>query len=183
MNHYIDILLLPDPEFPEPVLMNSLYRKLHKRLYDINSTQIGVSFPKFQLTLGNTLRLHGTMEALVKLQRINWIGSMSSYCRIREIQKIPSEVSFRTVSRKQATMSLSKLRRLIKRGSMTEQEVQEYKAKMFSKGLDNPYVELKSGSNGHKHRRYIEFGPLLSESISGPFDQFGLSKTATVPWF
>ena len=42
---------------------------------------------------------------------------------------------------------------------------------------------LTSGSSGHKHRRYIEFGELLTQPISGNFDQFGLSKTATVPWF
>lgn len=62
-------------------------------------------------------------------------------------------------------------------------EIKAYKAKMFSRGLDNPYVELGSGSNWHKHRRYIEFDDLQSGAQSGDFDRFGLSKTATVPWF
>ncbi|MDH5259604.1 MAG: type I-F CRISPR-associated endoribonuclease Cas6/Csy4, partial [Gammaproteobacteria bacterium] len=26
-------------------------------------------------------------------------------------------------------------------------------------------------------------GPLLDKPVEGRFDQFGLSKTATVPWF
>ena len=80
-------------------------------------------------------------------------------------------------------MSPAKLRRLIKRGSISEDEAKNYKVKMFTKGLDDPYVELTSGSNGHKHRRYMEFGPLQDHSVDGVFDQFGLSKTATVPWF
>jgi CRISPR-associated endonuclease Csy4 len=80
-------------------------------------------------------------------------------------------------------MSQAKLNRLLKRGSINEQDAKQYKARMFTKGLDNPYLELTSGTNGHKHRRYIEFGELLTQPISGKFDQFGLSKTATVPWF
>ena len=27
-------------------------------------------------------------------------------------------------------------------------------AKMFTKGLDNPYLELENASNGHNRRRY-----------------------------
>jgi len=54
---------------------------------------------------------------------------------------------------------------------------------MFQKGIDNPFLELDSTSNGNKHRRYIQFGELQNVSVPGSFDMFGLSKTATVPWF
>lgn len=90
---------------------------------------------------------------------------------------------FRTVSRKQANMSLAKLRRLEKRGSITEAESKAYKARMYTQGLDNPFIELESGSNGNKHRRFIEFGALSSLPVAGKFDHFGLSRTATIPWF
>ena len=80
-------------------------------------------------------------------------------------------------------MTEAKLRRLIKRGSITPESVKDYKVKMFEKGLDNPYLELDSTSSGHKHRRYIAFGELLSNPLKGDFDSFGLSKTATIPWF
>ena len=108
---------------------------------------------------------------------------MSGYCNVSDILPVPDLVQYRTVSRKQSNMTQSKFNRLIKRGSITEAEAKQYKAKMFTKGLDNPYLELQSGSNGHKHRRYIEFGELLDNPVAGEFDQFGLSKTATVPWF
>ena len=183
MNFYLDIRMLPDPEFKSKVLMNAIYTKFHKTLYDLQATDIGVSFPDYQSTLGNLLRLHGTVEALDKLQCQNWIGGMSGYCQQSEIKPVPKDTGFRTVSRKQPTMSPAKLRRLIKRGSMTEEQAREYKTKMFSKGLENPYLELTSGSNGQRHRRYIEFGPLLDSPVEGVFDQFGLSKTATIPWF
>lgn len=183
MNHYFEIRMQPDPEIPVTVLMNAVYAKLHKALCDLNSTGIGVSFPNSQVTLGNTLRLHGSDKDLDDLLRLNWIGPMSGYCQISAIQSVPLGISYRSVSRKQSTMTQSKLNRLIKRGSISQEQVKEYRAKMFTKGLDNPYVELVSGSNGQKHRRYIEFGPLLDIPTEGAFDQFGLSKTATVPWF
>jgi CRISPR-associated endonuclease Csy4 len=183
MNYYIDITLLPDPEFKATVLLNSLYIKLHKALCDLRSTSIGISFPKYETTLGNALRIHGEKPVLNDLQGLNWIGGMNGYCNVSEITPAPSGVKYRTVSRVQTTMSNSKLNRLLKRGSITEEEAKNYRAKMFTKGLDNPYLDLVSGSNSNKHRRYIEFGDLLDEPVAGTFDQFGLSKTATVPWF
>ncbi|MGY0399532.1 MAG: type I-F CRISPR-associated endoribonuclease Cas6/Csy4 [Ostreibacterium sp.] len=183
MTHYIDTTLLPDPEFPATVLLNSLYTKLHKILFDLKSTDIGVSFPCYQITLGNVLRLHGEASSLQRLQQTKWLGGMSGYCQVGEITPIPSNCKYRTVSRIQITMSQSKLNRLLKRGSITQDEAKQYRAKMFSRGLDNPYLELQSGSNGHKHRRYIEFGELLDAPVTGTFDRFGLSRTATVPWF
>lgn len=183
MDHYVDIKLSPDAEIPATVLMNAMYAKLHKALYDIGSKTIGVSFPKYKVTLGNVLRLHGNQSDLSALQQKSWLGGMSGYCKVGDIVSVPDDTKHRTVSRKQTTMSQAKLKRLLKRGSITEQEVKQYRAKMFTKGLDNPYLELVSGSSGHKHRRYIEFGELLDEPVAGQFDQFGLSKTATVPWF
>ena len=183
MNHYIEIKLLPDPEFPATVLLNSLITKLHKTLCDLNATSIGISFPNMSITLGNVLRLHGTVSDLEHLQECNWIGGMSGYCQVSKILPVPTEAKHRTVSRVQSTMSQSKLKRLLKRGSVTEEEVKAYRAKMFTKGIDNPYLELTSGSNGHRHRRYLQFGELFDKPVLGKFDQFGLSKTATVPWF
>ena len=183
MDHYIDIRLFPDAELSASILMNALYAKFHKALCDLNSTHIGVSFPKYEITLGCILRLHGSENDLAKLQQQNWIGGMSGYCQISAIQPVPDVVQYRTVSRKQSNMSHAKLDRLLKRESIAPEQTGQYKAKMFANGLDDPYIELTSGSNGHKHRRYIAFGELLDEPVAGQFDQFGLSKTATVPWF
>jgi len=183
MSYYRDVKLLPDAEISTSVLMNAIYVKLHKSLYDLSSNSIGVSFPKYKITLGNVLRLHGGESDLAELQQKNWLGGMSGYCQVSEVMPVPDGVRHRTISRKQSNMSQSKLNRLIKRGSISEEEAKQYKAKMFSKGLDNPYIELQSGSNGHRHRRYIEFGELVDNAVAGEFDQFGLSKTATVPWF
>ena len=183
MNHYIDIEIKPDAEMRENVLLNKVYSKLHKALFDLNSSDIGISFPAYKFILGRIIRLHGEEPKLAELQATDWLGGLKGYCNLSGIEPTPSEVLYRTISRKQSNMTEAKLRRLIKRGSINDNEVKAYKAKMFNAGLHNPYFELKSSSNGRKHRRYIQFGELSSESVDGLFDQFGLSKAATVPWF
>ncbi len=183
MNHHIDIKINPDAEMRENILLNKVYAKFHKRLCGLSSTDIGVSFPEYNIKLGKTLRIHGTNQRLQEMQSENWLGGLAGYCDISEILQIPNLVSYRTVSRIQTNMSPAKLRRLIKRNSIKPDEIKRYKAIMFQKGIDNPFLELESTTNGNKHRRYIEFGDLQNEPVAGNFDQFGLSKTATVPWF
>ncbi|MFC3909324.1 type I-F CRISPR-associated endoribonuclease Cas6/Csy4 [Legionella dresdenensis] len=183
MDHYIDISILPTPEFPETVLLNALYTKLHRALYDLAATNVGVSFPKYKITLGNIIRIHSGQAVLHNLLNLNWIGSMNDLCKVSMIMRVPMNSKFRNISRKQPTMSPSKLRRLISRGSILEEEIQPYETKMHSKKFDNPYIELISTSSGQRYRRYIEFGELLEQPVSGSFDAFGFSKTATVPWF
>ncbi len=183
MEYYLDIKIVPDEEVPIYFIRNKIYSKLHKALFTLKSTEIGVSFPRYKVMLGDIIRLHGTESKLAELQSLDWLGGLKGYCDISSIQAIPEKMAYRNISRIQSNMTEAKLRRLIKRGSISEEKTQAYKAKMFQQGMDNPYLELESGSNGHKHRRYLQFGELSSQPVKGEFDQFGLSKTATVPWF
>lgn len=183
MKYYIDIRLFPNKEIRENILLNQVYTAFHKRLYELKSTQIGVSFPEYKLKLGRLFRIHGDKEALEKLIEKEWLGKYASFCKITKIEKIPENIQYRTVSRIQQNMTEAKLRRLIKRGTISEEECKQYRIKMLEGGLDNPFVELVSMSNGQLHRRFIKFGELQSTEIQGEFDFFGLSKTATIPWF
>ena len=183
MKHYVEIVIKPDDEMRENILLNKVYTKLHKALFTLKTTEIAVSFPKYKVLLGDVIRLHGSESKLSEVKNTNWLGGLSAYCQVSPIQTVPDNVSYRTISRIQANMTEAKLRRLIKRDSISETEIKQYRAKMFGMGLDNPYLELQSASNGHKHRRYIQFGELREEAVKGTFDCFGLSKDATVPWF
>ena len=183
MDHYIDVKIKPDAEMQENLLLNSLYSKLHKALHDLKSHDIGVSFPEYHVKLGKLLRIHGHANTLKALQQTNWIAGLSGYCDISQISLIPEVKGYRTVSRVRTTMSASKLRRLKKRNTMSTSDIKNYKAKMFAQSLDNPYLELTSSCNGQKYRRYIKFGELVDQPQAGQFDYFGLSKTATIPWF
>jgi CRISPR-associated endonuclease Csy4 len=184
MNHYFDIILLPDAEMPPMVLMNAIYAKLHKQLSDMASKTIGISFPEYRVTVGNILRLHGGETDLKILHGTNWRGGMNGYCKMGEILQVPIDAKHRNVYRKQPNMSQAKLNRLFKRGSITQQKIEGYKNKMFSERLINPpYLDLVSSTNGQRYRRYILMGELLDQPILGEFDRFGFSTQATIPWF
>lgn len=183
MNYYIDIMLQPDQELPESTLMNMVYSKLHKALVTITSDFIGVSFPGARLKPGRHLRLHGTKEHLEQLIALSWLGGLSGYCKIESIKEVPAHAQHRTFSRKQATMSNAKLRRLQKRVTLSDEDIKNYRAKMFSQGIDLPYFDLVSQSSGQLYRRFIELGPIQTQPTTGRFDSFGLSRDATVPWF
>lgn len=183
MEYFIEINLQRNKELRPNILLNNVYTNLHQRLYDMNCKTVGVSFPNFRVILGNKLRIHGNLNDLNEIQSVDWLGNIKQYCVVSGIEPIPENVQYRTMSRIQSTMSQSKLRRLIKRGTILEEDVKKYKVQMLQKGLGNPYVELVSASNGKLHRRYFQFGELQHKNVSGEFDFFGLSKTATVPWF
>ncbi len=183
MTHYIDIRLFPKKEIRENVLLNQVYTAFHKRLYDLKSTDIAVSFPEYRLKLGRLFRIHGSKEALEKLEEKEWLGKYKEFCKVSKIESVPEKIEHRTVSRIQQNMTEAKLRRLIKRGSISEEDAKKYRIKMMQGGLENPYVELVSMSNGQLHRRFIEFGELQGVDVKGEFDLFGLSKVSTIPWF
>lgn len=189
MNHYLEIKTKPDAEMRQNELLNKVFAKIHKALFDVKSANVGISFPNYKVLLGDTIRLHGTDSSLSQFSDGAWLGGLSGYCQISELLEVPGDAKHRTVSRWQPNMSDAALRRLIKRAEargepISEDEIKAYKAKMFKQQMTElPYLELQSGSNGHKHRRYIQFGELVDDPIAGEFDQFGLSKTATVPWF
>ena len=183
MTHYIDIRLTPKKEIRESVLLNQLYSAFHKRLYDLKSKNIGVSFPEYRLKLGRLFRIHGSKEDLEQLQKKDWIGKYIEFYKVSAIKEVPNGVKYRTVYRVQQNMTEAKLRRLIKRGTIPQEDIKKYRIKMYQGGLDNPFVELVSASNGQRHRRFIEFGELQEKEAKGEFDLFGLSKLSTIPWF
>ena len=193
MNSYQDIKIMPDAEMRENVLLNKVYTKLHKAIYDLKADDIGISFPQVNKKLGCVIRIHSSNERLQELQKLNWLGGLSGYCKVGEVLTIPNDIKgYQVISRIRQTMSLAKLSKRIdyqkKHGDLkTDDEVKayekQYKAKMFQTGLDNPYLELQSSSTGQLYRIYIHFSELAQQPTSGQFNRFGLSKNATVPIF
>jgi len=195
MDYYLDIKVVPDDDIPIYFIRNKVYTKLHKSLSRMGATDIGVSFPKYRVKLGDVIRIHGTKQRLDELQAMGWIGGLSGYCEVSGIKLVPETVAgYRTVARKQPTMTLKKLQKRVDdqkgKGALKSDEdvkayERQYKEKMYgSQSLDNPYLELISSKPGHhKYRRFIQFGELVERPTEGEFDQFGLSKTATIPWF
>ena len=183
MYHYIEILLRSDAEIQPYEVMNKVYAKLHKALHANPYLIIGVSFPQADAHMGNVIRLHGCEEPLAALMTQDWIGGMIGYCKVSEVLVVPDDVKHRTFSRVQQSSSASKLRRKQKRKKLTQDEVRDYRAKLFANALVDPYVEIVSNSTGRLYRRYIKLGKIVDVPTAGGFDAFGMSNQATVPWF
>lgn len=184
MDHYLDIKVLPDPEFAANTLMNALFSKLHRALAHAAKGQIGVSFPLAEQTLGPLLRLHGSPAALLVLMEQNWLKGLRDYTSASEILPVPAGVKHRTVQRVQVKSSAERLRRRsVSKGWLTESEAAERIPLSHEKRSKLPYLQLKSNSTGQAFYLFIQQGALLEEAVSGIFSDYGLSATATTPYF
>ncbi len=188
MNHYQDIKIQPDPEFLTPMLMNALVAKLHHVLVQLNSNDIGISFPDVDQkkpSLGDVLRLHGAAETLQNLQMQNWLTGMRDHVEGREIELIPPNAQHCLVRRVQVKSSATRLRRRYckRHADVTEQEALKLIPDALEKASSLPYLQLKSESTGQHFRLFIEHQPPQSQPIIGEFNCYGLSAKATIPWF
>lgn len=184
MDHYLEIRVLPDPEFSEEMLMAALFAKLHRALGARGKGDIGVSFPLIGTKPGALLRLHGKKEALATLEMLHWRKGLNDYCRCSSIDAIPDTVRWRTVSRVQVKSSPSRLiRRSIKKGWLTEEEASRRVLQMSEQRTDLPFLNIKSLSNAQSFRLFIRHGELQEQPVDGEFSSYGLSPLATIPWF
>lgn len=183
MNHYFDIKLIPDSELSESELVSKVYTKFHKLLCDLQTDQVGISFPEVSYKLGTLFRIHASADQLQKIQDIDWLGGLKGYCQLSHVLPVPEIVQYRLVSSLRCKHNQSRLRRMVSRGNVSEEAVSNYKRKMLGNWLEQPFVDLKSTSTGQNYRKFFLFGDITPESKEGKFDRFGLSHNATIPWF
>lgn len=187
MDAYLEIRLLPDPEFPQHFLMGALFGKLHRVLVELEANNIGLSFPDYSIAprgLGERLRLHGTKQVLSELMGQNWLKGMSDHVQCSEILPVPGNAQFRTVSRRQFKTSSERLRRRrMKRKGETYEQAAEAIPRHVERSPELPYVQLRSQSTGQNFHLFIEQGSLLEHPQKAAFSSYGLSREATVPWF
>ncbi|NEX23062.1 type I-F CRISPR-associated endoribonuclease Cas6/Csy4 [Thiorhodococcus mannitoliphagus] len=186
MRDYIDIHLRPDPEFPAYQLMAALYAKLHRVLAQVQSNTIGVSFPGYREsppTLGNRLRLLGPEADLSRLMEHPWLKGMRDHTEVARIAQVPVNAEHRSLRRVQAKSSPERLRRRqMRRHGLTEQQARERVPDLAAEMLQLPFVTLASVSTGQSFRLFLRLGPPTAAQ-AGPFNTYGLSCTATTPWF
>lgn len=187
MDLYLELTLLPDPEFPQPMLMNALLSKLHRALHDIRRNDIGISFPDFSQrprALGARLRIHGSQDALGSLLALNWLSGMRDHLSLSGPEQVPAHAQHRCVSRVQVDSNPERLRRrLIKRHGISEEEAKSRIGDGVGKQCELPFAQLRSKTTGQTFCLFIRHGQLQDRAREGGFSGFGLSSTATVPWF
>lgn len=185
--HYVDIRLLPDPEFSQTHLMSALYAKLHRVLVQLGSTDIGVSFPGYSLnpkTLGVVMRLHGDESSLKTLQAQDWLRGMRDHMEHSTVLLVPQQAKYRNIWRRQFKTSADRLRRrrMQRKGETFEQTVRAIPESM-EKQPDLPFIQVRSSSTGQSFPMFLLLGDLQEQAQSGAFNTYGLSPAATIPWF
>lgn len=189
MDHYLDIRLRPDPDFPAAMLMGALYSKLHRALHDLHADDIGVSFPDHKTgvrarTPGDRLRLHGREARLEQLMGIPWLTSMRDHVTLGAIEPVPDDVRYRIVRRRQFnTGSPSRAKRHAQRHGIEIEEAQRLMEKPASRQITLPFVQISSRSTEQRFALFIEHVQPQSRPVAGRFNHYGLSSEATVPWF
>lgn len=189
MNHYIDIRLRPDPEFSPPLLMNALYNKFHRALFDLEANDIGISFPEHKRgvkarTLGKLARVHATEARLQALMTMSWLSGMNDHVECAEMRPVPADAKYCFVKRTQFnTGSESRAKRYASRHPVTLEEARAIYAELVERRIELPFAQINSRSTGQKFCLFIEHGKPLPEAVSGTFSRYGLSNGATVPCF
>jgi CRISPR-associated endonuclease Csy4 len=187
MDHSVEIKLLRDPEFIPTVLMNALFGKLHRALNELDSRDIGISFPdveQAQSGLGERLRLHGSHDNLQSLLDLDWLIGMRDHSSVGDLVPIPTTSQYRVVRRVQSKSSPERLRRrLAKRKGLSVEETRHLITDYDAKYLNLPFVSVRSQSTGQMFRLFIDHKPLQARETLGEFSHYGLSANSTVPWF
>lgn len=185
MDAYLELQLLPDPEFPPAILMNALFAKLHRALVSHGEGRIGISFPDVSTRqLGQRLRLHGQAGELEKLMSSNWLQGMRDHLAAFAIRPVPDGTKHRIVRRVQAQSNPERLRRrLIRRKGIRPEEARAAIPDSAAEMLPLPSLIVTSQSTQQQFRLFIEHLPLQAENSPGRFTSYGLSNEASIPWF
>ena len=185
--HYIDVTLLPDPEFSHAHLLGALMTKLHRALAQLQADDIGISFPHYSLqprSLGGLLRLHGSPAALQRLMAQPWLQGMRDHVRITAPASAPPDAPHRAMRRRHFKTNAERLRRRrMKRKGETPEQAATAIPDSVERNAALPYAQLRSASTGQPFCLFIAQGPEQTNATPGSFNTYGLSTTATVPWF
>lgn len=187
LTHYIDIHLRPDPDFAASQLLAVLYAKVHRALVRLGSDDLAVCFPGYSekpLGLGHTLRVLGNSTRLTQLMALNWLNGMADHVRVESVSPVPDDVAYGRLRRAQAKSNPDRLRRrLMKRHNLSSAQAQERVPDSAAEKLRLPFLSLQSSSSGQKFFLFLRLQVPVASASSGTFNAYGLSATATIPWF
>ncbi len=184
MDYYLDIQVQPDPEVSGAVLMNNLFAKFHRTMPQTVPGEVAISFPKYQQSLGDIIRFHGSETSLNKLMAQPWLKGLRDYTEVTDIRAVPTDVKgYRTMYRVQKKSANNRRKRSIAKGWLSAEEALQRIPDTSQQILKLPFLQFKSLSTGQTMRIFVALGELASEPTIGDVNSYGLSRTATVPWF
>ena len=196
MQHYVEITLLPTDDIGHYFLWGKIYQQLHLALVELTAGQggsVGFSFPGYSVNqprLGRKVRVFAPSEAqLVQFNASKWLGRLSDYCHVSSIRAVPEKTQYAIFNRKQCVNNPERLaRRRAKRKGETFEQALAHFAGFDSEFSSLPFVGLESLSTvsdadaNHRFKLFID-QKIVLQPQEGSFNCYGLSNTATIPWF
>ena len=202
MQAYQEITLLPSEEIPCNFLWEKVFQQVHLALVENKSfcrtaaggtdpsvaySEYGVSFPQYctQLNaLGCKLRIFASdSDRLQKLNLHRWLDRLRDYCRVTGIEVVPDEVEHVRFKRRQLCTGIERLaRRRAKRKQESFEQALAYYSGFNSQTTRLPYIYMNSLSGKQRFPLFIE-KEVATHQETGEFSCYGLSITATIPWF
>ena len=197
MKCYLDITLLPDAEANLGFLWQKVFQQVHLGLVENkiadNESAIAVSFPDYGdkiFPLGDKLRLFAeNQRQLEQLNIEKWLSRLTDYTHIKSIKEVPSSVDqYALFKRKQFKSNLlreAKRRAKYKNETLAEamEHFKHYESKTTLAFIN--MTSLSTGKDTTENRGFKLFieQEIVTEPRQDVFNCYGLSKTATVPWF
>lgn len=187
LTHYLDIQLRPDPEFPASQLLAALYAKLHRALAHLGTEDIAVCFPGYSenpMGLGTSMRIFGSAGRLQELMALPWLSGMADHVQVSAKAAVPTSAPHRMLTRTQAKSSPERLRRRqMKRHGLTAEQALERIPDSAAENLKLPFLTVHSASTGQSFLLFLRLAPPCPNPVIGKFNAYGLSTTASIPWF
>jgi CRISPR-associated endonuclease Csy4 len=189
MKYYIDIKIISDDEINLGFLWKKVYQQIHLALVEAKNEKIALSFPNYGskiFPMGNILRIFAqTQEEIEALSLKKWLDKLKDYTVIGNISMTSTVHKYVQFRRQQFKFHKDIIRRAehqAKRRNISLEEALKHFEGYKEKENKLPYLMYKSLSSNQEIRLFIEKKEFNSKQ-DGDFNTFGLSKTATVPWF
>ncbi|WJG10673.1 type I-F CRISPR-associated endoribonuclease Cas6/Csy4 [Aliiglaciecola sp. LCG003] len=207
MKYYLDITLLPDAEANLGFIWQKAFQQVHIALVDNkvadNESAVALSIVGYgdkDFPLGKQLRLLAASEdVLQKLDIHRWLNRLSDYCYIEPVKPVPSDVpQYARFMQKRVkgesrieTQLLKKAKHISEKFNVDyETCLSELQAKSQYVKSSLPFINVESQQTKKRLQQGVSSQFLLfieqtffDKPVNGKFDCYGLSKTATVPWF
>ena len=200
MKYYLDITLLPDAEANLGFLWQKVFQQVHIMLVDNkvadNESAVALSVVGYgdkTFPLGNKLRLLAASEDILqKLDIQQWLNRLSDYCHISSVKAVPAGIKhYARFARKNVKSIEKKAQRRALHLDKPYDEVMAYLIEEGkSKACKLPFINVESQDTKNRIEQGVSCQFLLfieqalfDKAANGKFDCYGLSKTATVPWF
>jgi CRISPR-associated endonuclease Csy4 len=114
----------------------------------------------------------------------NWLTGARDHTELALVAAVPDDAPHRSLRRVQAKSSPERLRRRhMRRHNLSAAKARERFPDTAAELLQLPFVTLTSGSTGQNFPVFVRLSPVVSTPHTGSFNAYGLSNSATIPWF